>query len=278
MILSYHPCIEADRNLLCAGREPDADDLAAIHTARAVILPQGCRESLYAMAKKNCRHVFPNFDARFAYPGKLGQAQLFRKTGVAYPETELFPTVAAFYERYGDIEKYTASGYPFVLKFDRGGEGHQVHLIKTAAEFRRILQTAADYEKTGSRGFVLQEYIPSRNRSLRVVVIGRTFQSYWRVQNDPGKFGTGVSAGAMIEAQRDPERQQTAVRSIRNFCDMTGINLAGFDMLFSSEPLRPEPLFIEINYYFGRRGLGGSEKFYEILNAEIRRWIADLDG
>jgi ribosomal protein S6--L-glutamate ligase len=277
MILSYHPCVGADRNLLCAGRDPDAGDLAAIKSARAVILPQGCHQSLYEMAQNNCRYVFPNFDTKFAYPGKLGQAKLFQKTNVACPETVLFANVAAFFERHEDPAKQTAFGYPFVLKFDWGGEGHQVYLIKTVAEFRRVLQVAADYEKTGLSGFILQEYIPSHNRSLRVVVIGRTVKSYWRIQKDPEKFGSGLAAGALIDTDEDPERQAAAVNSVRGFCNTTGINLAGFDMLFSSESHRSEPLFIEINYFFGRRGLGGSERFYEILNAEIRRWIDSLD-
>ena len=46
MIVSFHPLFEADKNIICAGREPGADDLAAIKAAEAVILPQGCRQSL----------------------------------------------------------------------------------------------------------------------------------------------------------------------------------------------------------------------------------------
>ena len=67
MILSYHPCFEADRNRLCAGRKPGTDDLAAMQEADAVILPQGCYESLYTMARSNCKHVFPNFDTKRAF-------------------------------------------------------------------------------------------------------------------------------------------------------------------------------------------------------------------
>jgi len=53
--------------------------------------------------------------------------------------------------------------------------------------------------------------------------------------------------------------------------------MAGFDLLFSSERKNRTPLFLEINYYFGRRGQGGSERFYEILIAEIEKWI-DIIG
>jgi len=64
---------------------------------------------------------------------------------------------------------------------------------------------------------------------------------------------------------------------VKDFCRKTGINLAGFDFLFSSENYyNDEPLFLEINYFFGRKGLGGSEKFYKILNSEIAKWIKSL--
>ena len=66
MILSYHPIIEGDANRLCAGRDPGPEDLAAMETADAILLPQGCRESLYRAARNACPLVFPNYDARFA--------------------------------------------------------------------------------------------------------------------------------------------------------------------------------------------------------------------
>jgi ribosomal protein S6--L-glutamate ligase len=55
--------------------------------------------------------------------------------------------------------------------------------------------------------------------------------------------------------------------------------LAGFDFIFDERTLaagRVEPLMLEINYYFGRTGLGGSEAFYKILTAEVDHWLAGL--
>jgi ribosomal protein S6--L-glutamate ligase len=273
MILSYHPCFEADKNILCAGREPDADDLAAIRAAHAVILPQGCRASLYELARNNCNHVFPNFDSRFQYEGKIGQVQLFQEKNVPHPRTETYPNINTFVEHYGEISATPAFDFPFVFKFDWGGEGYQVYLIQSASEFIDILQTARDYEDSGHTGFVIQEYIPSTRRSLRVVVIGQTLISYWRVQSGARSFCSNLAKGAVIDAHSDPELQALAVTSVRAFCSRTGINLAGFDLLFSSQTNRRTPLFLEINYYFGRRGLGGSERFYEILVMEIEKWI-----
>jgi ribosomal protein S6--L-glutamate ligase len=273
MILSYHPCFKADKNILCAGREPAEDDLAAINAAHAVILPQGCRQSLYQMAHDNCGHVFPNFDSRFKYAGKIGQIRLFQEKNVPHPRTETHLNVEAFAGQYGGFPAKPAFDFPFVFKFDWGGEGYQVYLIQSASEFEDILQLAKDFEDSGHTGFIIQEYIPSDNRSLRVVVIGQTVISYWRVQSNTRSFCSNLTRGAVIDAHADPELQALAVASVKAFCSRTGINLAGFDLFFSSRSKSSTPLFLEINYYFGRRGLGGSERFYEILIAEIEKWI-----
>ncbi len=103
MILSFHPCFVADKNIICAGRKPGKGDLEEISLADAVILPQGCSEMLYNMARENCRNVFPNFDARFKYPGKTGQILLFQETGVPHPETETYQTVSALYNFHEEV-------------------------------------------------------------------------------------------------------------------------------------------------------------------------------
>jgi len=273
MILSYHPCFEGEKNLLCAGREPGADDLDAIRAADAVILPQGCYQSLYEMARQNCKHVFPNFDARFKYKGKIGQNQLFREKNVPHPKTETHINIDTFSLKYGEIPPKPPFIFPFVFKFDWGGEGDHVFLIKSPEDFMRILQTAKKLENSSQKGFILQEYIPSENRSLRVVIIGQTMVSYWRIQHEIESFTSNIAKGAVVDFDADPELQKEAVTSVKDFCLRTGIDLAGFDILFSSGAGVNTPLFLEINYFFGRRGLGGSEKFYGILNREIVKWI-----
>lgn len=276
MILSYHPCFEADKNLLCAGREPGDDDLAAMWAADAVILPQGCYESLYRMARQNCGHVFPNFDARFTHKGKIGQIRLFQKHNVPHPRTETHLNMDAFLRHYGGFSKKPVFDFPFVFKFDWGGEGDHVYLINAMDDFSKIMQLAGAFENSGQKGFIIQEYIPSENRSLRVVVIGRTMVSYWRVQQDTGNFLSNVARGGVIDYDTRPEQKETAVKAVKHFCILTGINLAGFDILFSSGATVDPPLFLEINYFFGRQGLGGSEKFYDLLTQEIIKWIESL--
>ena len=153
-------------------------------------------------------------------------------------------------------------------------------MIESVADLKNILKKAAEYERAGQKGFLLQEYIPTQGKTLRVVIIGRKFVSYWRIQKKKGRFYSSLAKGAVIDFNFDPDRQAAAVTSVTDFCQTTGINLAGFDLLFSSAPSADikiqKPLFIEINYFFGRRGLGGSERYYELLQAEVEKWIMGL--
>jgi len=274
MIVSFHPLFEADKNIICAGREPGADDLAAVKAAEAVILPQGCRQSLYEMARDNCRHVFPDYEARFNYPGKIGQMRLFQKNGTAHPHAEIYPSLADFKQQYGETPTKIVFELPCVFKFDWGGEGETVYLINSRENLKTVLQKAADFERSGQKGFLLQEYVPTEGKTLRVVIIGRTLISYWRIQENTDGFMSSVSRGARIDASLQPRRQNVAKVFVKNFCNKTSINLAGFDVIFAPVKEYIKPLMLEINYFFGRRGLGGSDAFYEILKSEINNWLS----
>jgi ribosomal protein S6--L-glutamate ligase len=269
-ILSYHPCIEADENRICAGRAPDESDAAAMAAATAVILNQGCYESVYRMARDNSRHVFPNYDVRFAFPGKLGQIRLFRKYGVPHPNTVLFKETAAF-----SRNAMAEIGFPLVFKFDWGGEGETVFLVETASVLEDILARAEAFERSGQSGFLVQEFIPHGNRTLRVVVAYRARKAYWRVGHPDGCFGASLAAGGQIDKRADPKIQSAAVQRVNALCSRTGINLAGFDLMVPEGSI--EPIFLEVNYFFGRQGLGGSEAYYALLENEVRSWVADLN-
>ena len=276
MIVSFHPLYEADKNITCAGREPGEDDRAAIQAAKAVVLPQGCYRSLYEMARSNCSHVFPNYDARFRYPDKIGQIRLFREFSIAHPGSELFLDVDSYYEKLNQASAANSLKYPMVFKLNWGGEGETVFLIRTEDDLIRTIEKTAVYEKSGQYGFLLQEYIPSGARTLRVVVIGQRTVSYWRVHKNADGFYTNMGRGAVIDPETRPELQHKAVALVRQICQKTGINLAGFDVIFSTEKNDPDPLLLEINYFFGRKGLGGSEAYYRILLEEIQSWVAGL--
>ena len=274
MIVSFHLLFEADKNIICAGREPNGEDLAAIRAADAVILSQGCYRALYEMTRENCPHVFPNYDARFKYPGKINQIRLFRKFKISYPASEIFSDVVLFQQKYGKTPAKLSFDFPVVFKLDWGGEGETVYLIKSAWELLEILQKIAGYETSGQAGFILQEYIPSNRRTLRVVILGRRVISYWRIQESNDIFYANLSKGAVIDSEAQPELQRKGVVLIKNLCQKTGINLAGFDVIFTSEDGDPDPMLLEINYFFGRKGLGGSENYYRMLLAEIQNWLA----
>ncbi|MEW6670895.1 MAG: glutathione synthase [Thermodesulfobacteriota bacterium] len=280
MILSFHPCIEGDQNITCAGRSPNAEDLKAIQAADAVILSQGCSRMLYEIARLHCRHVFPDYDGRFRFSGKIGQIALFQKTKTPHPKTKTFRGVQAFTDRYGGQLSGGEFDYPFVFKFSWGGEGDSVHLVRSVDELDRMITKAIAYERGGLSGFLLQEYIPADGKTLRVVVVGKTIVSYWRVQDKKDRFYCSLSRGAFVDSVSDADRRTSAEKAVEKLCLETGINLAGFDLifpiLFEAEKGRQQPLFLEINYFFGRKGLGGSEKFYELLRSEVAKWLSEI--
>jgi ribosomal protein S6--L-glutamate ligase len=56
----------------------------------------------------------------------------------------------------------------------------------------------------------------------------------------------------------------------------TRINLAGFDLLFPENDPQAGPLFLEINYFFGRQGLGGSLEYYDLFEEGVTTWLSGL--
>lgn len=277
MILSFHPLFTADRNRLCAGRSPDRADRRAMAEADAVILPQGCGEALYVMARKECPNVFPNYDARFRFPGKRGQIRLFRDFGAPHPRSATFGGPSAFREPDATSDDLWLRAYPLVFKFDWGGEGEGVFLLESESDLQAALDSARSLERSGMGGFLLQEFVATGSRTLRVAVIGKRIEIYWRIDRDGLGFGTSLARGAEIDRDADPDLMAAGRRTVERLCLKTGINLAGFDLIFRDGWDRPEPLFLEINYFFGRRGLGGSERYYGLVDTAIRHWLSGLD-
>ena len=88
-------------------------------------------------------------------------------------------------------------------------------------------------------------------------------------------FYHNLSKGAFIDQSSDPDLQLAGRNWARHLSRATGIDLAGIDFLF---PLREgqlveRPLFLEINYFFGRSGLGGSKNFYQHLQEASLEWL-----
>ncbi len=223
------------------------------------------------MARANCRRVFPNYDARFRFPGKTGQIRLFRESRAPHPATEIYDDISDFRNRSPFSSRF---GFPLVFKFDWGGEGDTVFLAENPSGLDEILEHADRCERSGQRGFLLQQFVNCGGRSLRVVVIGKRVISYWRVGECPGTFKASLSGGARVDTDSDPGLKETAEHLVAGFCRDAGINLAGLDVVYAVDHFPPRPLVLEINYFFGRVGLGGSEAYYALLTHEIRRWLA----
>lgn len=273
MVLSFHPNIVADRNILCAGRFPNEEDSATIRAAKAVILPQGPGETLYRMCRMHCPNVFPNWDARFDFPGKLGQAMLFQRTGTPFPLTYTFDSISAFRAGHGETNPI---GYPCIFKSNWGGEGDEVFFVDLPEKMAQLLSRAETMEKQGQKGFLLQVFVPHSGRILRVVAIGKCLRSYWKQRTDSSNVVTSIKTGAVIDHTSEPALQEAGKKAVADFCAKTAINLAGFDLLFPTEKSPPSPLFLEINYFFGRRGLGGSESYYVLLEKAVREWLDEI--
>lgn len=274
MILSFHPIIEGDRNILLGGKDPGKSEIAEIRKAKAVILPQVPRKSLFVAATQNCKNVFPDYRMRFAYPDKTGQIRLFEKTGVIFPETLVFSSADECRKQNGLEEAKMRFGFPLVFKFAWGGEGKTVYIIKDAEMLQEVSGLAREYEKTGQKGFMLQHYIHCQNQSLRVVVVNKHYIAYWRVAHAESPSTVNISDGAEIDHKSNPHLREAGIGAARDFCAKTGINLAGMDYIFPGQ--KSLPYILEINYYFGRKGLGGSETYYSILKEEVSGWIQSL--
>ena len=271
-VLSMHPIIKADAFYWDRGVW-DRNLFSAIQKARAIILPQTVEKELYCLCIQMCPLVFPNYDLRFKWEGKIGDTLVFWTYGVNHPHTMIFPRVETLQGDHPDMEHRVPDlpPFPFVLKGAHGGEGRQVWLIENDAELAAGLQTLLQLELNGRCGFVIQEYLPGLERDLRVVVVGTQVLSYWR--NAQG-FLHNVSRGGEIDAASDTDLQAAGRHKVAEFCRQSGINLAAFDLVFPHDD--GEPVFLEINYTFGRTGLGGSENFYALLQGAVDQWLADI--
>jgi len=271
-VLSMHPVIAGDEFYWDRGLW-DKGLFRALEQARAVILPQTVERELYCLCTRMCPHVFPNYDLRFQWEGKIGDTFAFWTYGMKHPFTLVFPRVETLRNDHPkmDHEVPALPPYPFVMKGAHGGEGKQVWLIENEKELKAKLKILQHLELHGSSGFVIQEYLADLERDLRVVVIGNRIYSYWR---RAGTFLHNTAQGGEIDTDSDKDLQYRGREKVREFCLRSGANLAAFDLVFDAADR--EPYFLEINYTFGRTGLGGSEEFYTLLQAAVNHWLNSI--
>jgi len=85
MILSFHPCFDTDIQIILGDRALDSDDLEFIKKAEAIILPQACTQNLYEICAVSGASLFPRYEARTKYPGKVGQSLMFEDFQLRIP-------------------------------------------------------------------------------------------------------------------------------------------------------------------------------------------------
>ena len=239
------------------------------------MVTQSIKANQYEYCSRYCSSLFPNYKYRFGFEGKYANVKLFRTFKAPYPETAWYESVEDFRTRHFRNHEPHMS-FPFVLKGDRGGGGWAVFLVSNPAELSKWLNVLDDASLHPTRRFIAQAFVAHGGRDLRVVVIGRTTKAYWRCQTKEGEFRNNVGRGALINYDLDPDLMEKGINCVRDFCRQTGINLAAFDVLFDRGQATPQPLLSEINFLFGRRGLGGSPRFYELLNESVKEWIGNI--
>jgi len=271
MILSFHPCFTADAQIILADRPLRTEDRRLIQHADAIILPQSCSFPLYKACALSEALLFPEYGLRFKYPGKMGQSVLFGKLGVPHPVTMRWASVnkfRAFLKRQGA----PPHEMPFFLKADRSHEGDGVYAVDSHIGLDRALQSLA---KTGPEGFISQEAIPCRGNVLRAVVLYKKIMTYWKRPGRSQDIITTVSRGAKVDRVWKPALQEKGREQARWIAEKSGILLAAFDFVFNLDHPDPQPLILEVNYYFGRRGLGGSLRYYRLLLEAIQEWLKE---
>lgn len=274
MILSFHPCFLGDTLVILGDGTLDSHDLRHIRAAEVIVLPQYCTSELYRACKSSSAQLFPDYDARFEYPGKIGQSLLFKKFKCPHPETMQWASVKAFKEAY-EAESDFPHPMPFLIKGNETHEAESIYPITDGVALESSLEDLQRLENWGTFGFISQELIPTEGNVLRVVIIGRTILSYWKRAENPEQMVTTISRGAKIDRGWRPDLQEKGKAEAKRLVAATGINLAAIDFIFDLTHRAPQPLFLEINYIFGRRGLGGSMNFYRLLYEAVKEWLTE---
>jgi len=239
--------------------------------ALAVLLPPGRLPSLYCAAVDHCGLVFPNYASRYAYPGKLGDIRQFQELGLPHPRSDCFDSLAACsYTYWSRIE------YPVIIKHSAGGEGRLVYAVHSPQEARKVMASFQGMEQSGVQGFLVQELVPTKQRTLRVVVMHSRMYSYWRVQPDADKIVHNLAQGGRIDWEADPALQAQGRELVNTFCQKSGVDLAGIDILFDSRHApQPRPLLLEVNYFFAVQAMGGLEAYHHKLKQAVGEWLMD---
>lgn len=258
--VSFRPGTVMEENVPPYADIEDPGVQRLLRSAAGVLLPEHVTPWRYGSITRCAREWFPHLDARFATHGKIRQILLFRRLGTRHPESLLFDNpfqCMAYFRKNG-----SPWGYPAVLKGDKGGGGVAVHPIRRPGDLPGSLEGLPEKEPV-----LLQRFIEHGGRDLRVVVYGSQAVSYFRIGD--GRFYNNLCRGGRLDHDAWPELQEKGIEAVRRFCRRTRIDIAGFDLMF---PDSADPVFVEINYHFGRKGLGGDRSHRAYIARAIAEW------
>jgi ribosomal protein S6--L-glutamate ligase len=134
------------------------------------------------------------------------------------------------------------------------------------------LKVLREWEKTGQSGFVSQALIASGGNVLRAVLLEDRIITYWKRHVLQGSLITTISRNAFVDKDWRKDLQEKGRVQTKIFSQRTGINVAAIDYVFHMKDPEPQPLILEVNYYFGRRGLGGSLNYY-VSYSKPSEWL-----
>ena len=214
---------------------------------------------------------FPTIRHAGRIPERWVKSRLFEIYRLPHPRTFCWDSVDTFKKISPSPHKF-----PFVVKDNRSHEAEGVFMVSDSESLESALNFVALKESTENKGFITQQFIPSGGNVLRAVIMGNQILTYWKRPANPGQVITTISKGALIDHEWKPELQKKGKNQARVLAKRTGINLAAVDFIFALLKKDPEPLFLEINYYFGRRGLGGMDAYYRLLFRAIQDWLKEM--
>ncbi|MFP4037885.1 MAG: RimK family alpha-L-glutamate ligase [Desulfobacteraceae bacterium] len=259
--VSLHHRIRLDQNLPPLG-PLDTESVRLISGAAGVLMPKYTSPTRYREVASLASTHFPNLSARFTHRGKARQIELFRALGIPHPRTAIYLSpqdAAADRHRNGPAVRL-----PFVLKGDAGGGGSAVFPIRSRTDFLEALEILPQ-----DGPVLVQEWIENQGRDLRVVRMGGLVKSYFRVGG--ACFYNNVSKGARIDFDLRPDQQKEGRAFALDLAVKAGIDVAAFDVMF---PARGgPPLLLEINFLFGRKGLGGLKGYEQMFRAAVWDWM-----
>jgi ribosomal protein S6--L-glutamate ligase len=274
LILSFHPCFAADEQIILGPRALSRTERARMRSATAVILPQGRFAELQRACERYGVRAFPDYRARLRYPGKIGQYRLFQRHALPHPETLCWSSLQVFRAALG-TRGTPPHSTPFLIKANHGHEGEGIFVVERAADIPEVMEKLALRERSSESGFISQALVESGGNVLRAVVIGKRIVAYWKRSSTPAERITTISRGAAIDPVWRPDLLRKGTYWAGVFSKRSAANLAALDFVVPMAEADPEPLFLEVNYFFGRRGLGGSLRYYRLLHQAIRQWLQE---